>query len=103
MQKTMTARHCDLADPYKEHADREMDRLNRYGDNIISADLIVSLEKYRFMVELNVHVGGQILTSREEDAEAYTALDQAVNKMETQLKKRNGKLHDHRVRRQKEV
>ena len=99
MQKTMTARHCELADAYKQHADREMDRLNRYSDNILSADLIVSQEKYRYMVELNVHVGGQILTSKEEDAEAYTALDHAVNKMESQLKKHNGKLHDHRVRR----
>ncbi len=103
MQKTMTARHCDLAEAYKEHADREIDRLNRYSDNIISADLIVSQEKYRYLVELNVHVGGHILTSREEDTEAYTALDQAVDKMATQLKKHNGKLHDHRVRRQKEV
>ena len=52
------------------------------------------------MVELNVHVGGHILTSKEEDAEAYAALDQVVNKMESQLKKHNGKLHDHRIRRQ---
>lgn len=99
MQKTMTARHCELAEAYKQHADREMDRLNRYSDNILSADLVISQEKYRYMVELNVHVGGHILTSREEDAEAYTALDQAVNKMESQLKKYNGKLHDHRARR----
>ena len=99
MQKSMTARHCELADAYKEHADREIDRLNRYSDNILSADLIVSQEKYRYMVELNVHVGGHVLTSKEENAEAYTALDQAVNKMESQLKKYNGKLHDHRTRR----
>ncbi|MXY98433.1 MAG: ribosome-associated translation inhibitor RaiA [Gemmatimonadetes bacterium] len=99
MQKSMTARHCELAEAYKEHADREIDRLNRYSDNILSADLIVSQEKYRFMVELNVHVEGHVLTSKEENAEAYTALDQAVNKMESQLKKHNGKLHDHRNRR----
>ncbi len=99
MQKTMTARHCDLADAYKQHADREMDRLNRYSDNILSADLIVSQEKYRYLVELNVHVGRHVLTSREEHAEAYAALGQVVSKMESQLKKHNDKLHDHRVRR----
>lgn len=99
MQKSMTVRHCELAEDYKQHADREINRLNRYSDNILSADLIVSQEKYRYLVELNVHVGGHILTSKEESAEAYTALDQAVNKMESQLKKHNGKLHDHRIRR----
>ena len=47
MQKSMTARHCELAEAYKQHADKEIDRLTRYSDNILSADLIVSLEKYR--------------------------------------------------------
>ena len=100
MQITMTARHCDLTKASKEHAEQEIGRLNRYSDHILSADLIVSQEKYRFTTELVVHVEGVILNSKEEDTEMYAALDQTMQKMERQLKKHNDKLHDHRVKKQ---
>lgn len=100
MQLTMTARHCELSEAQKEHATQEINRLSRYSDHILSADLIVTREKYRFTSELVVHVEGVMLASKEEDTEMYAALDQAIQKMTRQLKKHNGKLHDHRVKKQ---
>ena len=100
MQITMTARHCDLTEAHKEHAEQEIGRLGRYSDHILRADLIVSQEKYRFTTELIVHVEGVMLTSKEEEADMYAALGQAIQKMERQLKKHNGKLHDYRIKKQ---
>ena len=100
MQIRMTARHCNLTEAHKEHAEQEIGHLDRYSDHILSTDLIVSKEKYRFTAELIVHVEGGTLTSKEEEADTYAALGQAIQKMERQLKKHNSKLHDYRIKKQ---
>ena len=41
-----------------------------------------------------------MLTSKEEEADMYAALGQAIQKMERQLKKHNSKLHDYRIKKQ---
>lgn len=100
MQINITARHFELAEAHKDHAERAIKRLTRYYDNIISASLILTLEKYRYNGELNIQVDGATLTSKEEAAELYPAIDLAAGKMERQLKKYNSKLHNHRIKRE---
>ena len=100
MQINITARHFELAEAHKNHAEEAIKRLTRYFDHIIGAKLILTLEKYRYNAELNMQVDGAVLTSKEEAAELYPAIDQAAGKMERQLKKYNSKLHNHRVKRE---
>ena len=57
--------------------------------------MIIAHEKHGYEVELNWGVDGTIITSKDEDAELFAAVDKAAVKMERQLKKRNEKLHDH--------
>jgi putative sigma-54 modulation protein len=99
MQMTITARHCDLAENQKKHIEEEISRLTRYVDQILNADVVIVLEKYRYTAELNIHINGATLTSSEEDSEIYPAFDRAATKLERQLKKYNARLHDHRVKR----
>lgn len=103
MQINITARHFELAETHRSHADQVIKKLNRYLDHIINADLILTLEKYRYTAELNIQVDGALLTSKEEAAELYLALDQAAEKMERQLKKHKEKLRDHRVKREEKT
>ena len=95
MQITFTARHFEMTDGQRRHAEQELNRLNRYIDHILSAEVIIVHEKHGYQVELNWGVDGTILTSKDEDAELFVAVDKAAAKLERQLKKRNDKLHDH--------
>ena len=99
MQITMTARHGDFTEAYKEHAEQEIGHLDRYSDHILRTDLIVSQNKYRFTAEQIMDVEGGMLTSKEE-ADTCAALGQAIQKMERQLKKHNSKLHDYCIKKQ---
>lgn len=98
MQITITARHFELADAHKQHAEQEIKRLGRYSDHIISADLTLTLEKYRYLAELNIQVYGTVLTSKEEAVEVYAAIDKVAEKMKRQLKKYKDKLQNYRVK-----
>ncbi len=100
MQISITARHFELAYSHKRHAEDQLVRLGKYVENIINADLSLTLEKYRYTAELNMQINGAMLASKDESAELFPAIDQAAEKMSRQLKKHNAKLHDHRVKKE---
>ena len=96
MLKKITARHFDLTEEMKAKAEEEMDGLTRYFDNIVSAEMVLDAERHRRIAELKVNVYNQMLAGTGETDDMYAAIDQAVDKVVTQLKKYKGKLKDRR-------
>ena len=94
MQKKISARHFDLSDDLKEKAEAEMDSLTRYYDHIISADLVLDMERHRRLAELKVSVYNQTLTASAESDDMVNSIATAVDKVRGQLLKYKGKLKD---------
>jgi putative sigma-54 modulation protein len=94
MEIRISARHFELTDNLRNFAEEEIRRLEKYYDNIISAELTMSVEKSRQLAELSVKVYGTLLTAKAKTFDMYPAVEQAVTKMETQIKKYKGKLRD---------
>lgn len=96
MQKTITARHFDLTDEMRERAESEMDSLTRYFENIISAELVLDMERHLHKAELRVKVYNHNITGSGETDDMYNSISVSVDKVKTQLKKYKGKLKDRR-------
>ncbi len=96
MQKTITARHFDLSNEMKKRAESEIEGLNKFYDNIISADLILDSEKHRKKAELKIKVYNQTLAATADTDDVYSSIDAVVEKIKGQLKKYKGKLKDKR-------
>ena len=94
MQKMITARHFDLTPELREKAEAQIDGLTRYFDNIISADLILDVERHRRKAELKVRVYKDVLTGTGETDDMYNSIAMAVDKLKGQLKKYKGKLKE---------
>ena len=92
MLKKITARHFDLTAEMKERAEEEMDRLTRYFDNIVSAELVLDTERHRRMAELKVNVYNSTISGTGETDDMYNSIAQAVDKVKGQLKKYKAKL-----------
>lgn len=92
MLKKITARHFDLSAEMKKRAEREMDRLNRYFDNIVSAELVLDTERHRHLAELRVNVYNNMITGTGETNDMYSSIAVAVDRVKAQLKKYKGKL-----------
>jgi ribosomal subunit interface protein len=92
MLKKITARHFDLSAEMKKRAEGEMDRLNRYFDNIVSAELVLDTERHRHLAELRVNVYNNMITATGETDDMYNSIAVAVDKVKAQLKKYKGKL-----------
>jgi putative sigma-54 modulation protein len=92
MHKKITARRFELTPELKERADKELDSLTRFFDNIISAELEMEIERHRKLAELKVKVYNTVLTATGETEDMFMSIDQAVDKIKSQLKKHKGKL-----------
>ena len=80
----------------KTMAEDEMDRLTKYFDNIVSAELVLDRERHRRIAELKINVYNQTISGSGDTDEMYSAIAIAVDKTIAQLKKYKGKLKNRR-------
>jgi putative sigma-54 modulation protein len=94
MKITTTARHFESSPELIEHIEERIGRLKRYFDQILNVDVIMDVQKFRHIVEVNVHVNGHNFTAKEESEDMYSSIDLAEKSLERQVKKFKGKIID---------
>jgi putative sigma-54 modulation protein len=98
MQSRTTARHFDLTDGLKSFVEKEIQKLEKYFNNIIDTHLILDAEKSRMTAELKVKVHGTVLTSKVRSFDMYESVEKVIGKMEQQLKKYKERLKDKKAK-----
>lgn len=97
MDINFTARRFRAHPEIKNYALAEVKKLERLYNGIVKADIILFYERGTNSVktaEVNLHVYGVILTARERSDDYVKAIDGAMDKLETQLKKYKSKLRE---------
>ena len=87
MRVTITARRFKLSDDLKAYAEHEVSRLQKYYENIIDMEVVLSWEKKDRIAEINGGVNGTKLSAHERSEDMRKSIDRAVVKLERQLKK----------------
>ena len=87
MQTRITARHYQLNNGIKEFAEERISTLLKFFENIIDAHIILDQIRHNQIAELTVKVYGTKLMSKGKSTDMRASIDQAVEKMEKQLKK----------------
>ncbi len=101
MPVRIDAKGSKLSESTKAHIEECCEKLNQFFDKIIDIEVIVDTQekhKHGNTVEVIVRVPGQRLAGTGETTgdNLFKAIDEAVAKTETQLKKYHDKLVDHR-------
>lgn len=98
MRLQITTRHYDLTPELRTYAEERIQRLKRYFDQIIDVNLIVGAEKHRQTAEIVLHTTGHDWTGTAESSDMRTSIDDAVAKIEAQLKKHKDRITDRKGR-----
>lgn len=98
MKFQITSRHFDLTPEIKTYSEERVRKLKRYFDQIIDVSVILSIEKHRNAAEITLHTNGQNLVGTSEAPEMRAAIDGAVDRIETQLRKHKDRITDRRGR-----
>ena len=93
---TITCRHEDLGDGYKESMKNQIQKLSKFYANIIDANVTLDKQNSNYKVEILLHVPGSVISAKYEDFNHTKAFDSAIDKVKTQVKKLKSKVVDHR-------
>jgi putative sigma-54 modulation protein len=92
MKISVTFRNAEGEDWQKEYVEERLNKLKRYIDNPVDAHVILSVEKFRNSAEINLMANGLNINSKEEEKDMHLAIDNAIEKIERQLKKHKEKI-----------
>jgi len=92
MKITVKGKNLDVSDTLKLYAEKKVEHLGKYWQSIREAIVTQSVQKNRHIVEIQLEAGGFIMRAEESSDSMYASIDQAVEKLESQIKRFKSKL-----------
>ncbi|MFA5180090.1 MAG: ribosome-associated translation inhibitor RaiA [Syntrophales bacterium] len=96
MKISVTFRNTEGEDWFKNYVEEKLGKLKKYIDRPVEVRVVLSVEKFRNVAEINLMDNGMNVNAREEAKEMALAIDEAVEKIERQLKKHREKMRAHK-------
>jgi len=96
MQTSVTFKNLDSSDTLKSYVEEKLDRFDRLLDNPAEANVVLSVEKFRHMAEINITGDRLSIIGKEETIDMYSAIDMVLDKLEKQIKKGKQKIRERR-------
>jgi putative sigma-54 modulation protein len=99
VQISVTGRHVEITDAIREHVMNSIQHAFREFPRLVSAHIILSVEKYRHIAEIVVHGPNHVeAEATHESDNLYASIDQAIEKAERQLRKAWDKMTERKAR-----
>lgn len=96
MNISVTFRNGEGENWQKTYVEERAAKLKKYLDAPAEAHIILSTEKFRNVVEINLSANGWNVNAKEEAKDMHLAIDSCVDKIEKQLKKQKEKTREHK-------
>ncbi len=97
MQTSVTFKNLDPSDHLKTYVSEKLNRLDKFLYNPAEASVVLSVEKFRHIAEINIVGDRLIINGKEETEDMYSAIDMTLNKIEKQIKKSKQKVRERRA------
>lgn len=95
MNLNISGHHIDVTTPMRDYVLTKLKRVERHFDHLISAEVILTVEKLRQKAEATVHASGANLHAEAVDGDMYAAIDLMMDKLDQQTRKHKEKLRAH--------
>ena len=103
MKINYTARHTKITSEMKQYCEKRIQSLEKLLGHPIDADILLSVEKYRKKVEINLKTKMATLNTVEETHDMSSSLVGAFDHLEKRVKKEREKLRERKRRKVREV
>lgn len=97
MQTSVTFKNLDSSENLKSYVRNKLNRLDKFLDNLAEANVVLLVEKFRHIAEINIIGDRLTITGKEETGDMYSAIDIVMDKLEKQIKKNKQKIKKRRV------
>ena len=97
MQVSVTFRNTGSESWFKDYVTERLSRIQKYIDKPVEAHVVLSVEKFRYVAEINIMAKGISLVGKEEAKDMQLAIDNVIDKIERQIKKHKEKSREHKA------
>jgi putative sigma-54 modulation protein len=97
MQTSVTFKNLDSSDNLRSYVSDKLDRFDKYLYNPAEASVVLSVEKFRHIAEININGDRLNINGKEETEDMYSAIDMVLDKLEAQIKKSKEKIRERRT------
>jgi putative sigma-54 modulation protein len=84
------------SDALKSYAEEKLDRVKKYIDEPVVAQVFLTVEKIRHMAEVTLTAKGITIKASEETNDMYAAVDAVVDKIERQMRRYKERIKAHK-------
>ena len=96
MQTSVTFKNLDPSEHLKAYVSEKLDRFDKFLDNPAEANVVLAVEKFRHIAEINIAGDKLNINGKEETIDMYSAIDMTLDKLEKQIKKSKQKIRERR-------
>ncbi len=96
MQTSVTFKNLDSSENLKSYVQNKLDRFDKFLDNPAIATVVLTVEKFRHIAEININGDRLSIQGKEETQDMYSAIDMVLDKLEKQIKKNKQKIKQHK-------
>lgn len=94
MQYIISGRNIELTEALENQMIKQMSKLEKYFVSTVEAQITLSVEKLRHIIEITIPFNGRILRAEVEGKDMYAIMDDAVAIIEKQLNRYKKRLQD---------
>ena len=96
-------RHVDISDPMKAYAVDKLTKAKRFGGRILEVTIIMDIQKLVHSVDFVLDVNNTKIKVTGRTHNMYASIDQAIARLEAQLRRYHRRLHEHHAKKTAEV
>lgn len=95
MQINLSGHHVEVTESLREYINTKMQKIERHFDDVMDADVVISVEKLEQKAEATVRYSGTPIFADAVHEDMYAAIDAMTDKLDRQIRKVKEKRTDH--------
>jgi putative sigma-54 modulation protein len=96
MNFNLTGNHLPITPAIRDYVVGKLERVTRHFDHVIDVNVVMSVEKLRHKVEVNLHTRGKDIHVEAVEPDMYAAIDALADKLDRKVVKQKEKRAAHR-------
>jgi len=96
MNLNLTGHRLEITPAIRDYVMAKLERVTRHFDDVIDVNVVMSVDKLRHKVEVNLHARGKDIHVEAIEPDMYAAIDALADKLDRQVLKHKEKRELHR-------
>jgi len=97
MEISCTFRNMEPSTELRSYVEEKVYKIKKYFDSPVEAYIILKIEKFRHIADMTISIDGNKIKAVDESDDMYSSIDQAMDKIEEQLRRLMSRKKEYRL------